>query len=50
MIRAVAYIHSLNICHRDIKPDNILFDRENKSITLIDFGISKNIEKRGAKK
>lgn len=50
LLDTLAYVHSCNICHRDIKPDNILFDREKKRITLIDFGISKNIEKRGAKK
>lgn len=50
LLDTVSYIHSMNICHRDIKPDNILYDRQNKKITLIDFGISKNIEKRGTKK
>ena len=32
------------ICHRDIKPDNILFDSTLKSQTplkLVDFGVSK---------
>ena len=44
------YIHSKGICHRDIKPDNILYDRKNKKIKVIDFGISRNINDRGNKK
>jgi serine/threonine protein kinase len=34
---AVGYIHTRNILHRDIKPDNIIITPENKAI-LIDFG------------
>ena len=50
LLDTVAYIHSCNICHRDIKPDNILYDRENKMIKLVDFGISKNVQNRGNKR
>lgn len=35
-------MHASSICHRDIKPDNILF-AENKSdsdVKIIDFGLS----------
>lgn len=34
---AVGYIHSRNILHRDIKPDNIMITADNHAI-LIDFG------------
>jgi serine/threonine protein kinase len=50
LLDTVAYIHSCNICHRDIKPDNVLYDRENKMIKLVDFGISKNVQNRGNKR
>lgn len=50
LISTLVYIHSQNICHRDIKPDNILYDRQNKKITIIDFGISKKIVERDTKK
>lgn len=49
LLDTVAYIHSCNICHRDIKPDNILYDRDNKTIKLVDFGISKCLETRSNK-
>lgn len=50
LINTLVYIHSQNICHRDIKPDNILYDHTNKKIKIIDFGISKKIIERDTKK
>ena len=40
---AVEYCHSMNVAHRDIKPDNILLQEEGK-IKLADFGCSKFIK------
>ncbi|KAK1240299.1 hypothetical protein MKX08_007741 [Trichoderma sp. CBMAI-0020] len=40
LANATAYIHSIGIRHRDIKPPNILL-REDGTILLADFGISK---------
>ena len=33
------YIHKIGVCHRDLKPDNILFNGQ--QLKLIDFGVSK---------
>ena len=44
IIKAVMYIHSKSIAHRDIKLDNILIDI-NSNIKLCDFGVSKKLEK-----
>ena len=41
--RAVAHLHSVNICHRDIKLQNILLESdswEGAQVKLIDFGNS----------
>ena len=39
ILDALKYIHQMNIAHRDIKPDNILLDKDN-NIKIADFGIS----------
>lgn len=39
ILKAVQYLHSQNVCHCDIKPDNILLDKFGK-IILTDFGCS----------
>lgn len=38
LCRSLAYIHSLDICHRDIKPQNLLVDPSNHTLKLCDFG------------
>lgn len=42
IIEAIFYCHSQNISHGDIKPSNILIDRNNRT-KLADFGLSKTI-------
>ncbi|KAI8490177.1 Glycogen synthase kinase-3 beta, partial [Branchiostoma belcheri] len=38
LFRSLAYIHSMGVCHRDIKPQNLLLDPETAVLKLIDFG------------
>jgi serine/threonine protein kinase len=41
LFRSLAYIHSQGICHRDIKPQNLLLDPETAVLKLCDFGSAK---------
>lgn len=45
MIRSLEYIHSLGICHRDIKPQNILVDTHTCILKMCDFGSAKKLIK-----
>lgn len=45
MIRSINYIHSIGICHRDIKPQNILVDPNSHILKLVDFGSAKKLVK-----
>ena len=41
--RALAHIHGMGICHRDIKPQNLLVDNDRKVLKLCDFGSAKTL-------
>jgi len=45
LCRSLAYIHSLGVCHRDIKPQNLLVDPESHVLKLCDFGSAKILVK-----
>eukprot|EP00339_Tiarina_fusa_P018076 CAMPEP_0117034398 /NCGR_PEP_ID=MMETSP0472-20121206/24494_1 /TAXON_ID=693140 ORGANISM="Tiarina fusus, Strain LIS" /NCGR_SAMPLE_ID=MMETSP0472 /ASSEMBLY_ACC=CAM_ASM_000603 /LENGTH=377 /DNA_ID=CAMNT_0004743559 /DNA_START=26 /DNA_END=1159 /DNA_ORIENTATION=+ len=43
LARSLAYIHELGICHRDIKPQNLLLDPVSHVVKLCDFGSAKTL-------
>ena len=45
LARALAHIHGMGICHRDIKPQNLLVDPATLSLKLCDFGSAKMLVK-----
>ncbi|MBK7596954.1 MAG: serine/threonine protein kinase [Gemmatimonadetes bacterium] len=45
---ALAYAHGRGVVHRDIKPENIMLERATGRALLMDFGISRVMEKRAS--
>jgi len=43
ILNALSFAHSMNVVHRDVKPENILFSAD-KKVKLGDFGIAKMLE------
>jgi len=41
LLRSLAYTHSVGICHRDIKPQNLLLNPSTGVLKLCDFGSAK---------
>ena len=43
---AMAHVHGMGICHRDIKPHNILVDSRTRTLKVCDFGSAKRLTPR----
>lgn len=43
--RSLAYIHAIGVCHRDVKPQNLLVNPHNHQLKLCDFGSAKALVK-----
>jgi len=43
LIDAVAHIADLDLVHRDIKPDNIMFREDQRTPVLTDFGVARDL-------
>ena len=44
LFRGLKYIHSANVLHRDLKPNNILVNRE-CDLVICDFGLAREAHK-----
>ncbi len=46
---ALAYAHSRNVVHRDIKPGNVIYDRDSGTAKITDFGVARLLDSSGTR-
>lgn len=44
LLKGLAYMHSLHLMHRDVKPENLLIS-DRKELKICDFGFARQIKK-----
>ena len=44
ILRACNYIHTVGVCHRDIKPQNLLLNTKTHEVKMCDFGSAKQLQ------
>eukprot|EP01133_Synstelium_polycarpum_P015987 gene15987-19018_t len=43
LFTALKHVHANNICHRDVKPTNFLYNQKKNTFMLIDFGLAQEM-------
>ena len=47
MVAAISHLHAKKLCHRDIKLENVIFDKDENAYKLLDFQfVGKDLEKQ----
>eukprot|EP00742_Colponemidia_sp_Colp-10_P005952 GILJ01006367.1.p1 GENE.GILJ01006367.1~~GILJ01006367.1.p1 ORF type:complete len:494 (-),score=42.22 GILJ01006367.1:19-1341(-) len=42
VLSAIEYLHRMGVCHRDLKPHNVLVSKDLSSVKITDFNVSKH--------